>query len=425
MQMQAQEFKTHRSDVHGFTAQVPADAIVFNESTEYGIAFKSNYWNKIILFTPTPFPVPKNISNFDLLGYMMLNNFEAVGDSYILDSMFICQKMQTVIGAEQVLGYCIFGKWNTQKGIAVIMIFGSENGFDDKLQDFALEYAKGFDDSSYMIRNPLVFSNKPHQSELNLTSKSFRRSGEYKLYSDKYYNFNFSIPIEYSLVPSDYDDKFVFAENENFPKIVVYHNDFRDMQDVYNSGVLKELVFIDEPGNAMYKYSGEEGTQYICSVTYGTKGGTTIMIIDKTRQEYDVLNELKTIRKSLVQKAIQQELWTDYYKKKISNKTLSFFYTSGGYSEKKVINLCSNGSFYKNASLGGSSTTYYSESTDHFSLNSLTRGDGTWTLYTVGNQVTLRLNYNDETYIEYKLFEKDNFIYLNGEKYFRTEFKCN
>ena len=59
MQMQAQEFKTHRSDVHGFTAQVPADAIVFNESTEYGIAFKSNYWNKIILFTPTPFPVPK------------------------------------------------------------------------------------------------------------------------------------------------------------------------------------------------------------------------------------------------------------------------------------------------------------------------------------------------------------------------------
>ncbi|MBK9743770.1 MAG: hypothetical protein IPO94_12760 [Saprospiraceae bacterium] len=168
--MQAQEFKTHRSDVHGFTAQVPADAIVFNESTEYGIAFKSNYWNKIILFTPTPFPVPKNISNFDLLGYMMLNNFEAIGDSYILDSMFICQKMQTVIGAEQVLGYCIFGKWNTQKGIAVIMIFGSEHGFDDKLQAFALEYAKGFDDSSYMIR------------------------------------FNFSIPIEYSLVPSDYDD---------------------------------------------------------------------------------------------------------------------------------------------------------------------------------------------------------------------------
>ena len=73
MQMQAQDFKTHRSDVHGFTAQVPADAIVFNESTEYGIAFKSNYWNKIILFTPTPFPVPKNISNFDLLATSIIS----------------------------------------------------------------------------------------------------------------------------------------------------------------------------------------------------------------------------------------------------------------------------------------------------------------------------------------------------------------
>jgi hypothetical protein len=253
---------------------------------------------------------------------------------------------------------------------------------------------------------------------------SLTRSGKTKSYSDKYYNFSFSIPEEYNLVPSEFDDKCVFAENDDYPKIVVYHNDFKSMEDIFASGVTKEVVFKSEYEHLIYKFKGEDGITYLCSVGYGQKGGTTIYMMDKVRDEHQSISELIQIRKSIKQGKFDQELHADYFRKIIANKTLTFLFTGNGYSEKKILNICGNGIFYRNSSMGGFSTTYNSESTDHYSLQSNSKGDGTWTIFTVGNHVTLRLNQNDDTYIEHKMYLKDNFLYLSGERYFRTELEC-
>lgn len=93
-------------------------------------------------------------------------------------------------------------------------------------------------------------------------------------------------------------------------------------------------------------------------------------------------------------------------------------YTSGGgYSTKKVIDLCPQGYFTYNGShsmsldLPGSTT----------SSNGGGKGTGTWkVIANTSGQAVLQLNYYDGDVSEYVLTTEDGKTMLNGTRYFRT-----
>ncbi len=150
----SQSFKVHSSNLCGFSVQVPEDATVFAETAEYGIVFRSEYWQKMLCFTPTSFTNPASLSDSDVSSFLLPNSMSPIESSYMIEGKYRVQKIKITNGQESYAGYCIFRSWKANKGIAVILMYGDVNGFNDRLQTLALQYVKGFNNTSYQIINP-------------------------------------------------------------------------------------------------------------------------------------------------------------------------------------------------------------------------------------------------------------------------------
>ncbi len=182
--MYSQSFKVHNSNLCGFSVQVPEDATVYAETADYGIVFRSEYWQKMLCFTPTSFINPASLSDSELGNFLMMNSMSPVETSSLIEGKYRVQKIKMTNGQESYAGYCIFRSWNATKGIAIIMMYVEVNGFGEKLQTFALEYAKGFNNSSYKMINPLAQSQ--NATEETITSYNQPASSNSPSYITKY-----------------------------------------------------------------------------------------------------------------------------------------------------------------------------------------------------------------------------------------------
>lgn len=119
------------------------------------------------------------------------------------------------------------------------------------------------------------------------------------------------------------------------------------------------------------------------------------------------------------------------WKKALSNAKLTYmdsyyssgaatdggYTTGGGYSDKKIIDLCAQG-FFKYKS---SSQTNIDVGGAFANSSGKAGGDGNWEI--IGNAqggAVLRLNFNNGEVYEYSLTNQGSDIYLNGKKYYRT-----
>ncbi|MEL7119420.1 MAG: hypothetical protein AAFO07_08270 [Bacteroidota bacterium] len=90
---------------------------------------------------------------------------------------------------------------------------------------------------------------------------------------------------------------------------------------------------------------------------------------------------------------------------------------SGGYSDKVIIELCNNGSFTHSSSYtmsaSGSNASVYDSDQGY--------GDGKWKITVNGaGQPILQLNFYKGEVYSYDLTFQDEYLHMNGKKYFRT-----
>ena len=94
---------------------------------------------------------------------------------------------------------------------------------------------------------------------------------------------------------------------------------------------------------------------------------------------------------------------------------------SGGYEMRKNLDLCAQGHFYysgySNLNAGGDNASAYG--------NYSNTGHGTWEITGAGQEIYLKLRFNDGDVIEKALTEKDGGLYLDGGRYYRQDSQCH
>ncbi|GAB5553477.1 MAG: hypothetical protein Sapg2KO_30680 [Saprospiraceae bacterium] len=159
--------------------------------------------------------------------------------------------------------------------------------------------------------------------------------------------------------------------------------------------------------------------------------GVTIMAVTlKDKYTNDHKSAAITLAKSLQFKKPAYGPIAEQWKKDLNGVRLTYMssyssvdysnpnYTSGGgYSTKKVIDLCPQGYFTYN----GSHSMNIDASGSTASSNGTGKGAGTWkVIANTSGQAVLQLNYYDGAVSEYVLTTEDGKTMLDGTRYFRT-----
>lgn len=131
---------------------------------------------------------------------------------------------------------------------------------------------------------------------------------------------------------------------------------------------------------------------------------------------------LKTLANSVQFSKPQTSPLAEQWKQQLLNKKLTYLYTGNGFSEKKVLRLCSNGRFTFSSDDSYLSNDAYS----NFSAAGSDGSQGSWKVVARGNQAILRLQADQGTAKEYTLAPKaSGEIYLNQQRYFVEGGGCN
>ncbi|GMQ35435.1 MAG: hypothetical protein EP311_04905 [Cytophagales bacterium] len=180
-------------------------------------------------------------------------------------------------------------------------------------------------------------------------------------------------------------------------------------------------------GNYQGTLEGSPAQSYIIALENPTGGlGVTILVAAQPQQFSEALKKAgKDLADSFeftkVDRTSELAEWKSWlsgmrltYMESYNSPSYSDGGISGGYSLRRVIDLCPQGFF----NYSGSSS-FTMDGLGHSSNNQ--KGDGTWEILT-GNNGTpiLRLTYYNGEIGDYRLEFKDNKLYLNGERYFRT-----
>ncbi|GMQ27404.1 hypothetical protein [Algoriphagus confluentis] len=180
-------------------------------------------------------------------------------------------------------------------------------------------------------------------------------------------------------------------------------------------------------GNYQGTLEGNPAKTYIIALENPTGGlGVTILVAAQPQQFSESLkNAGKELADSFqfAQVDYSEELteWKTWlsgmrltYLESYNSPSYSDGGISGGYSLRRVIDLCPQGYF----NYSGSSS-FSMDGLGH--SGSSQKGDGTWEIL-IGNDGTplLRLTYYNGDYGDYRLEYKDEKLFLNGDRYFRT-----
>ncbi|MTB52090.1 hypothetical protein [Lewinella sp. W8] len=169
---------------------------------------------------------------------------------------------------------------------------------------------------------------------------------------------------------------------------------------------------------------------YIIGMANPQEGGIGVTIISASTQEAfsqanievaDQLYQSFTFKKIDKRKEIDE--WTEW----LSNVRLTYmdsYYSpnatdggiSGGYSREQRIDLCGAGYFKQS---GRDDMTITGDGVSGYSSGNQA-GQGTWKIMAAGTQLMLVLKYHNGEEASYGLEYKDEKLYLDGTRYFRT-----
>ena len=172
-------------------------------------------------------------------------------------------------------------------------------------------------------------------------------------------------------------------------------------------------------------FNGVAAKCYAIGLINGLGKGMNILILtetDKFTEQHK--SEANKLASSVVFSQAQDSQTTTFWKQKIVGKQLYFGLTRGDGSEKRVIDLCSDGSFL----YYGNSHIAFDEDYGYGSANNNTDNIGSYTIYSVDTATTfLELIFDNGEVYEFALStnEAGNTFLGNSRYYVQNSERCN
>jgi hypothetical protein len=150
-------------------------------------------------------------------------------------------------------------------------------------------------------------------------------------------------------------------------------------------------------------------------VSIAGAGATSDFTTDHTTTLKSIANSVQFSKPQVSAEALQ-------WKQQLTGKRLTYLYTGSGYSEKKVIQLCSSGRYERY----GDDSYLSNDAFSTFSAAGQNGNAGVWKVQTRGSQSFLTLVSDNGSTFEYSLAPKTSGqLLLNNKRYFIESVDCN
>jgi hypothetical protein len=150
-------------------------------------------------------------------------------------------------------------------------------------------------------------------------------------------------------------------------------------------------------------------------VSIAGAGATSDFTTDHTATLKSIANSVQFSKPQVSAEALQ-------WKQQLTGKRLTYLYTGSGYSEKKVIQLCSSGRYERY----GDDSYLSNDAFSTFSAAGQNGNAGVWKVQSRGSQSFLTLVSDNGSTFEYSLASKTSGqLLLNNKRYFIESVDCN
>ncbi|MEM6321568.1 MAG: hypothetical protein AAF960_28170 [Bacteroidota bacterium] len=251
-----------------------------------------------------------------------------------------------------------------------------------------------------------------------------------RTFADPAVGFQFSIPNDW-IGQQIEGGSYLIGHNTKLGFVLVMPHNYTDLQQMYREsaqGIHEEGIQLmltrglQQRGKngLMGDYEGMIQGQMVKAHAIGLiaphGGGLTMLVaVRKDLYSRDYFQTLESIANSVVFKKPKVTAAAKNWNQRLSGAKLTYYNTSNGFSDKIVIDLCTNGQFGYNSNSSGMSggasvLTYAGQDA----------GQGTWTISSRGNTGLLILSFHNGERSEYELSNRDSEgqINLNGRRYF-------
>lgn len=201
-------------------------------------------------------------------------------------------------------------------------------------------------------------------------------------------------------------------------------------------GVLDEGVQLSPHGEFIIKnknrvegmytgtFNGQDVKGYVIGLINGLGKGMNVLILtESTKFTQAHQKEADKLARSVVFSKAEDSQATTFWKQKLIGNQLYFGLTRGDGSEKRTIDLCSDGSF----TYYGNSHIAFDESYGFGSAGNNEHNTGTYTIYSLGSSSVLELTFTNGKIVEYDLSTNDagNTFLDNSRYYVQHSNRCN
>jgi len=201
-------------------------------------------------------------------------------------------------------------------------------------------------------------------------------------------------------------------------------------------GVVDEVVQLNADGDFLIKnnqrieggykgtFNGQRVKGYAIGLINGLGKGMNILILTETSVFTEAhKKEADKLANSIVFYKAEDSQATTFWKQKLMGKQLYFGLTRGDGSEKRTIDLCSEGSF----SYYGNSHIAFDESYGYGAAGNNQNDSGTYYIYSLGNASVLELTFTSGHVVEYDLStnEAGNTFLDNTRYHVQNSDRCN
>lgn len=242
--------------------------------------------------------------------------------------------------------------------------------------------------------------------------------GQAKLSSETE-GYSFTVPREWQSEASA--EGFALANSAKTIVIAVKGHSYANFQAFAAEANLERdgLTLVGEPkafegGNYFRTTKGKLLIDTFVVFSTTTSGGAVVIAFSESANADAALRSAAEVTESLTFSKPKTSPISGQVRKLLSGKHMLYLYTASGYSERKDIVLCSNGTFYQSLNMGG------------FSPNDVggpsfgARGGktGSWSISPTGQKLVLRFASGGTTEYQLSARQASNEIGMNGQRWF-------
>ncbi|MFS4447354.1 hypothetical protein [Maribacter sp. 2307UL18-2] len=227
------------------------------------------------------------------------------------------------------------------------------------------------------------------------------------------------------------DGDYIVLGHQSIPGLMILssntNSSAKDLKQQAEQGVFEEGVQLTADNAFLIKKNRVEGTYsgtfngqqvkaYAIGLINGLGKGMNILILTETTAYSQAhRKEANKLASSVEFSQAEDSNATSFWKQKLMGKQLYFGLTRGDGSEKRTIDLCSDGGF----AYYGNSHIAFDESYGFGSAGSNENDSGTYTIYSVGDTSVLELAFTDGTIVEYDLStNEEGNTFLDNSRYY-------